>query len=93
FDLKLNDELVDINKLDLIRLDYKTIFSLKHKNNLQNIKTKLQSQNLDEKKKQKVIKLLEKSKEKYLKLAKYEITKKEIEYLVEEIKKILENLN
>ncbi|NDK09121.1 hypothetical protein EOM39_07850, partial [Candidatus Gracilibacteria bacterium] len=32
FDLKLNDELVDINKLDLIRLDYKTIFSLKHKN-------------------------------------------------------------
>ncbi|NDK08645.1 hypothetical protein EOM39_05400, partial [Candidatus Gracilibacteria bacterium] len=93
FDLKLNDELVDINKLDLIRLDYKTIFSLKHKNSLQNIKTKLQSQNLDEKKKQKVIKLLEKSKEKYLKLAKYDITKKEIEYLVEEIKKILENLN
>jgi Cys-tRNA synthase (O-phospho-L-seryl-tRNA:Cys-tRNA synthase) len=76
-----------------VRLDYRTKFNFKHKNNLQKIKIKLESQKLDKKKKQKLIKSLEKSKEKYLKLAKIDITKKEIEYLVEEIKNILEKLN
>jgi hypothetical protein len=89
----VNNELLSQSITDLFRLDYKTSFNLKHKNNLQKLKTKLQSQKLDKKKKQKLIKSFDKSKEKYLKLAKLDITKKEIEYLIEEIKKILENLN
>jgi NAD-dependent DNA ligase len=88
----VNDELISQSITDLFRLDYKTIFNLKHKNKLQKLKSKLESQNLDNKKIQKLIKSLEKSKEKYLNQAKLDITKKEIEYLCEEIKKILENL-
>lgn len=91
--VKLNDEIVNQSVTDFIRLDYKTRFELKHKNNLVKIKTKLESQKLDDKKIQKLIKSLDKSKEKYMKLSKLDITKKEIEYLVEEIKKILEKLN
>lgn len=93
WDVKINNEVVNQAITDLVRLDFKTIFSIKYKNKLEAIKTKLQNQKLDEKKKLKLIKSLEKSKEKYLKISKQEITKKEIEYLVEEIKKILENLN
>lgn len=89
--IKINNELISSN-LNLVRLDYKTLFNLKHKNKLQKIKSKLESEKIDNKKKQKIIKSLEKSKAKYLKLSKLDVTKKEIEYLVEEIKKILENL-
>jgi Cys-tRNA synthase (O-phospho-L-seryl-tRNA:Cys-tRNA synthase) len=88
----VNDELISQSITDLFRLDYKILFNLKHKNKLQKLKSKLELEKLDDKKKQKLIKSLEKSKEKYFKLSKLEITKKEIEYLVEEIKKILENL-
>jgi hypothetical protein len=89
----VNDELISQSITDLFRLDYKTLFNLKHKNKLQKLKSKLESEKLDEKKKQKIIKSLEKSKAKYLNQAKLDVTKKEIEYLIEEIKKILENLN
>lgn len=88
--IKVNNENIDSEKL--LRLDLDVSFLLKHKSNLNKTKLKLESQKLDNKAIQKLINSLEKSKQKYLKMTKDDLTKKEIEYLVLEIQKILNSL-